>query len=108
MTFAIKQHDRRPAFTSTLEAPADTPIDLTGCTAKFIMSLNVTPFTLKVNAAATIISPTAGTVAYSWGATDTDTVALYRAEWEITYGDGTKMTVPGGSYLYINVVADLA
>lgn len=108
MSYSIKRGDRRPPFTSTLEAPIDTPIDLTGCTVKFLMAAKDSPYAVKVDAAATIVSAVDGTVSYAWGATDTDTIGTYEAEWEITYGDGTKMTVPGDSYLYVRVVRDVA
>lgn len=105
--FVIKRNDRSPAITATLEAPAGTPVDLTSTSVKFIMTLagGSTP---KVNAAATIVSPTAGTVSYSWGATDTDTAGLYIAEWQVTFAGGIKQTFPPDDYLYVNVVADLA
>lgn len=84
-------------------------IDLTTASSvKFIM-VPVSSSTPKVNAAATFASDrTTGGVSYSWGATDTDTVGLYKAEWEVTWADATKQTFPSDDYLYVVVVADLA
>lgn len=107
MSFNIKRNDRSPSFTSTLEAPAGTPVDLTGCNVKFIMTKDGES-SPKVNAAATIDSVLDGEVSYSWGVTDTDTAGLYRAEWEVTFAGGVKRTWPAEDYLYINVQADLA
>lgn len=107
MSFCIKRHDRNPPLSSVLEAPADTAVNLSGATVKFIMTL-LGASSAKVNAAATIVSATGGSVTYAWGASDTDTSGLYIAEWEVTFGDGTKRTFPENDYLYVNVVADLA
>ena len=106
MSFNIKQHDRSPAFSVTLEAPAGTAIDLTGCSVKFIMTLDGAT-TAAVSAAATIDSAADGEVSYSWGATDTETAGLYRAEFEVTFAGGTKRTFPANDYLYINILPDL-
>ena len=106
MSFSIKEGDRLPAYTATLTDEDGDVIDLTGATVKFLMTLmgGTTP---KVNASATVVSATAGTVSYSWGASDTDTAGLYIAEFEITAG-GLKRTVPNGDYFYINILPDLA
>jgi hypothetical protein len=106
MSFTIKQNDRSPAITSTLTA-GGAAVDISGTSVKFIMRAPGAGMA-KVNAAATIVSGPAGTVSYSWGATDTDTAGLYAAEWEVTFAGGIKRTWPAEDYLYVNVVADLA
>ncbi len=106
MSFTLKQNDRSPPITASLTA-GGAAVDLSGCTVKFIMRAPEASST-KVNATATIVSATAGTVSYSWGATDTDTAGLYRAEWEVTFAGGIKRTWPAEDYLYVLVVADLA
>lgn len=102
----MKRGDLLPLYTSTLEAPAGVPIDLTGCTVKFIMTVagGSTP---KVSAAATVVSAAAGTVRYDWTGSDTDTVGSYRAVWEITYPSTKKRTVPSRGYLPIEIQDDL-
>lgn len=108
MSFTIKKGDRLPAYTATLTDSDGNAIDLTGCTVLFLMSL-MGSTTVKVNAAATIVSATDGTVSYSWGATDTDTAGLYRAEFEITVtASGLKRTVPAGDFYYVQVITDIA
>jgi hypothetical protein len=105
MSFSIKEDDRSPDFEATLEVSGE-PVDLTGTTVKFIMTLmgGTTP---KVNAAATVVSATDGTVKYTWGATDTDSPGLYVAEFEVTFAGGVKRTFPPDDYLYVNVVPGL-
>lgn len=106
-TFTIKRNDTAPAYEATLEAPAGTPVDLTGATVRFIMA---TPdmATVKVNASATISDAAAGEVTYSWQAADTDTAGTYRAEWQVTFGSGAIRTFPSNGYLSVVVLADLA
>lgn len=107
MSFIIKRNDLSPRITSTFEAPAGTPVDLSGTSVRFIMTKDGAS-SPKVNQPATIISATAGSVEYAWSGTDTDTAGLYRAEWEVTFAGSIKRTFPADDYLYVYVVADLA
>ena len=106
MSFSIKRNDRLPAIEATLEADGEA-MDLTDCTVTFIMT-RVGDTSATVSAEADVVSATDGTVSYSWGATDTETAGLYRAEFEVEDEDGLKRTFPADDYLYVNVVADLA
>ena len=110
-TFKIKQGDLVPALTATLMQAVGTaaavPIDLTTASGvKFAMRTR-NGDTLKVDAAATIVTPSAGTVKYQWVGTDTDTIGFYDAEWQITWPAG-KQTVPGGGYDLIQIGDDIA
>jgi len=102
--FTIGEGDRLPEITGTLRVDG-VAINLTSSTVKFIMMDSAGA--LKVNASATIVSASAGTVSYAWTAADTDTAGLYTAEWEITFTDTRKETVPNGSKLIVEVVPDL-
>jgi hypothetical protein len=106
MSFAIKQNDRSPSFAVTIEAPVGTAVDVSGCTVTFIMTLDgaTSP---KVNTTATVTSAVAGQVQYDWGATDTDTAGLYRAEFQVTFANGIKRTFPANDYLYVDILPDL-
>lgn len=101
----VKKGDRRPAVTATAKDAAGVVIDLTGATAKFIMfDWNGL---VKVNAAATILAPaTDGKLQYDWVAADTDTAGAYRAEFEVTFSDGKKMTVPNADFIHVHVVRE--
>jgi hypothetical protein len=107
-TTVLRKGDTLPAYAATLvEGPARTPLDLTGCTVRFHMrSANATAL-LKVNAAATIVSPTAGTVRYDWAPGDLSEVATYRAEWQITYPSGRILTAPTRGFDTIRVIDEL-
>lgn len=67
--------------------------DLTGSSVKFAMRLRSSS-TLKVNVAAVIVSPTAGTVRYDWTGTDTDTAGEYVGYWSVTLPGGKVQDTP--------------
>lgn len=109
--FEMQRHDRLPSIEATLSA------NLTGAASvKFIMrkaSADWVPdFTggagTKVNAAATIVTPTTGVVRYDWAAVDTDTAGYYVGQWQVIWTAGSKpQTFPTRTYHTILVRADL-
>ena len=70
------------------------PLNLTGGTIKFKMALP-TSSTLKVDGVCVLVSPTAGTFAYTMTAADLDTSGDYNAEVEITLDSGAKVITIG-------------
>lgn len=110
-TFTIKKGDLVPAITATLmQAVGSTSpaaIDLTTATGVKFAMRNRSTGTIKVDAAATVVTAAAGTVKYQWIAADVDTVGDYDAEWQITWVSG-RQTVPGAGYDTIRVTADIA
>lgn len=105
--FTIGRNDRLPTIASTLRDEDGTPLDLTGCTVKFIMRPPRTTGTPKVTATATVVDAATGHVSYTWAALDTDTAGAYWAEWEVAFPGGKKITVPNGTKISVDVVADL-
>lgn len=105
--FFIKRNDTSPAIERTLQDSAGTAINLTGATVRFHMSDNAG--VVKVDAAATITGdPTLGVVQYDWLAADTDTAAVYSAEFEVTYADSSIESFPNNDYITVRVTEDLA
>lgn len=81
--------NRNPSITDTITYEDGTPVDLTGATVTFKMrALNST--TLKVNTAATVVTPSAGTVRYDWASADVDTAGQFLVWWVVTIGGKTQ------------------
>lgn len=92
MALRIAKDARSPSLTDTLTVDG-TAFDLSGSTVKFKMRA-VGSATLKVNAAATVVSAAAGTVRYDWASADTDTAGDYLGWWEVTLGSGKVQEHP--------------
>src|ERR1039458_5866427 len=86
-----------PKINNVLTDNTGAPVDLTGCSVKFIFqSTNGTSFSRT--AAITNSPGTDGAVNYQTVAADTLAPGLYQAQWEVTYPDTTtKRTFPTGS-----------
>lgn len=112
MAFTIKQNDTRPPWEADIRQdfgePGEAALDLTTATTVMFKMRPLDGSTVpKIDAAATIVSPLAGTVRYTWAAGDTDTPGDYQAEIEITWSDGGVQTVPNVGYFDITIVDDL-
>ena len=103
-SFYIKQHDTAPAIQAVLSDESGR-IDLTAATdVRFTMW---TSAAIKVNRAlATITTAKSGLVSYAWQSRDTDTAGTYSCEWEITWSNGTKQTVPSDMNDTVLITAD--
>ena len=106
-TFVIKRHARRPYLRLVVKDQNEDPFDFTGATSvNFYMydSLGV----VKVSSTGVLESPlTSGVLRYQWGATDTNVAGEYRAEFDVVYTGGEKLTIPVKGNLAIRVYDDL-
>ena len=91
--FTIKQGDVLPVLNDTLTYSDGSAVNLTSATVKFIMR-SLTATLPTVNTTATVVSATAGTVKYSFNATDTATAGRYQGIWQVTFSSGQQMTFP--------------
>lgn len=104
--FYIKRGDRLPTLARQLKWQDETPIDLTGCTVTWKMVDKKTR-AVKVNAAATIVSAAEGRVEYDWQVVDTNAAGHFEGEWQITYPDARRLTVPNMNFVTVHVVDSL-
>lgn len=107
MAFYIKQNDTSPALQATLKNASDEAVNLTGCSVRFHMR-QVGETTAKVDAAATIASPLAGTVYYNWSASDTDTIGSFEAEFEVTYIGSEIESFPNNRFISVEITDDIS
>jgi hypothetical protein len=90
--FLMVKNDLRPSILATLQYSDGSIVDLTGCTAKFVMTQSGTEI---INKTATVLSPaTSGQVRYDWASGDTAHVGMYKGEFQITFADTKVMTFP--------------
>ncbi len=107
LTHTIKQGDTLPVITATLTGADGNPIDLTGASVKFNMRRRSTP--VIDHGTCTIVgAATDGVVSYAWTAEDTANDGEYRAEFEITFGDNSILTVPNDSDITVTIVEQVA
>ena len=83
------QGNRNPSISETITTGGGTAFDLTNSTVKFKMRA-IGSATLKVDAAAVIVSAAAGTVRHDWLAADVDVASPYLVWWEITTAGKTQ------------------
>lgn len=107
----IKQHDTTPPLPLHLTSTdpttkVTTDIDLSTATRVRVLiarSAGHPPIVDRDVAA----RPADGRLLFTWQAGDTDTAGTWDVEVEITWGDGTIQTAPGGGYGRIQIVPDL-
>lgn len=75
-----------PALTDILQL-SGVPVNLTGGSVRFQMRRDIGASNV-IDAVATIVSPTAGTVKYDWITSDTATEGIYYAWWKATLSSG--------------------
>lgn len=111
-TVRIKRGDTKGLFVDTLKVNG-VPVDITGCTVRFIMRRVGKP-TKLVNQLASITSPTTGDVQYQPVGSDVDTEGKYEQEWEVTFPSTRKLTFPNSDpaadapYNTVLIARDLA
>lgn len=110
--FFIKQNDTSPVIQSILKDSAGDPANLTDATVEFHMTDS--DGTIKINTSDNVSivgDPLNGTVKYEWqanGTKDTDVAGEFKAEWEVTYSDGSIETFPNDGSIIILITKELA
>lgn len=104
-TIRVKANDTRP-FDGVLMANG-SPVDLTGVLGIQFLMRPAGGGALK-GGAAVVLDARAARVRYVWQTVDLQTPGVFRAEFQVTFGDGTVETYPNGEYIDIVVMADLS
>lgn len=104
--FTIKQNDTRPYLDAQLLNTDNTPINLTGCAVRLFM-VSISGGQVKVDGVCAITDAINGKVRYYWQVGDTADYGDYKAEFEITFSDGSKQTIPNDGYLIISIIREI-
>lgn len=83
------------------------PINLTGAEIRFFMEGPGDRADLKriEGEGEVVVSPLTGIGKYEWNPGETDVPGSYRADFEVTLSDGTRVRVPdGGAYIEVEIV----
>lgn len=105
--FYIKAHDTAPTLDATLKDAAGNPENLENASVRFHMRKQGESGSPKVDAAATVLDASAGTVRYSWTAADTNVPGIYLGEFEVAYQDGSVQTYPNKDLMRVHVMDDI-
>jgi len=104
----IKRHDT--AVLPRMRALDDggTPLDLTSATVVYTLRNRATGALAVERGAVTLANQTTnpGEAYYVWRPGDTDTAGEYEEEWEITYPDTRKETLPVRSKVLVTILED--
>lgn len=94
-----------PPMRYNLQQADGTVIPLSGATVRFIMQDS--EGVEVVDGLATIVDLETGLVQYDWQDGDTDTEGTYSAQWEVTFEDGKKCSVPNNGNIEITILENL-
>lgn len=106
MAFHIARNDTAPPIEATLTDADGVALNLTGSTVRFHM--RDSSGLVKVNAPATLVTPSSGFVRYNWIAADTVASGRYEAQWQVTFADTTIRTFPSPGKTVVIITGDIA
>lgn len=110
--FFIKKNDTSPAIEQQLQDENGDAVNISGFNKIRFLASHIGDDTPKVDDDDTgnvsVIDASTGKVRYNWKPSDTDRSGTMRAEWEVTYSDGSKETFPNTGYTIIKILGDIA
>ncbi|MDD9266040.1 BppU family phage baseplate upper protein [Paenibacillus sp. GCM10023248] len=107
MALTMKRGDTRTAIKAALISPKGTPVKLNNASVKFKMA-TYRKGSILVNREADILSADDGIVSFVFEPEEVTTLGTMKAEFEVTYEDGSVETFPNQGYILINFESDLA
>ena len=109
--FTIKRNDTLPTLTINVKTRGEfnqiIPFNLSAVTA-CTFSMSDDSGGLKISSVSgSVISASAGTIQYAWITEDTDISGKYKGEFELSFADGNKMSIPNLGYIDIEILDDI-
>ena len=102
-SFSIKRGDTSPTILYTLSPK----VNLSGATVVFNMRGLSGPAVVDRGPAEIVGDPMDAVVSYAWQPGDTAQAGYFRAEFEVTYADGSVETFPNAEFIGVNIGRDL-
>jgi hypothetical protein len=102
-TVTLKKNDTKVNIKATLSNESG-PVNLTGCTVRFLMSKRKF---IKTDREAIIKDAINGSVWFVFEQEDTSEVGTFQAEFEVTFPDNRIETFPNNGYILIDIQSDL-
>ncbi len=106
-TYYVKRGDSLPPAEAQLLKEDKTPLNLTDASVRFLVRTAPRGGVLLIGRPAVVSDIEGGKVLYAWQDGDTESPGTYVVEWEVTFLDGKKVTVPTDSYDRLIVLQDL-
>lgn len=108
--FEIKRGDTAPAFEKSLNDDLGQPVDISGFTSVDFHMRDV-DFNTVVDDDTTgnvsVEAAVSGDVSYDWQSGDTSDLGSYKAEFVVTYGDGSVQSFPRNGMYDVKVTEDI-
>ena len=109
--FTIKRNDTLPALRLNIYDRGclgqTEHFDLTGATGVTFTMMDSTGNYKVAKKDAVIVSSSGGTIQYNWAAEDTDEGGLFKAEFQLQYANGGRLTVPQQGFITIEIPKDI-
>ena len=107
LTHIMKRNDTLPSLGATFQDSSGVALNLTTASGVTFTMKQIEGDTLQVSSAtATVNQASKGQVHYEFTSANTNTAGTYLAEFEITYNDGGKLTVPTQGAISVVILED--
>jgi hypothetical protein len=109
--FLIKRNDTAPNLIATVYQTGclgqNGRFNLSGATDVTFSMSNKSGSLIIASRPANIVSASSGIIEYSWKEGDTTYEGDYHGEFEITFADGKKMSLPREGFISIKITEDI-
>lgn len=106
MALVMKRGDTRTAIKGTLRSPKRNLVNLVDAKVEFIMA-RYSDGTVLIDREAEVFDAENGVVCFIFEPSEADVVGTMRAEFKVTYLDGSPETFPNDGYIFIEFESGL-